>query len=371
MNTVAILTPHYAYNYGAKLQAFALAEAIRKLGNNIIFINRRPKESYCVSDKPLHWIHEKERQTRLKGFIEFEKKFLQPQTLPIYDNADYTNLDFSKYKAIVVGSDQIWRDSFFYSSFGYSQYLYFIKDDFVRKVSYAASFGKDTCIQPEERRKTISLLLKRFDNISVREESGVTILRNTYGVNGDWVADPTLLHTADFYCDFFSLSRNDKLSKTLSTYILANNLTCMKKCKFIAKSLDCDIYNIYKPTLYDKIKNHKFLYKLPDFRKIPSIIEWLNIILSSRYILTDSFHGMVFCIIFRKQFVVLNRKSGGTERYKSLLNLLGLSERLCEWNTTIEQINTLLKKEIDYEKVYDKLNVFREKSFVFLVNAIR
>ena len=75
MNTVAILTPHYAYNYGAKLQAFALAEAIRKLGNNIIFINRRPKESYCVSDKPLHWIHEKERQTRLKGFIEFEKNF--------------------------------------------------------------------------------------------------------------------------------------------------------------------------------------------------------------------------------------------------------------------------------------------------------
>ncbi len=370
MELIAIQTPHYAHNYGAQLQAFALAEAVRTLGYDVEYINRRPDTYACKSNSLRDLIRKAELQTHLAGFVQFEENYLQPQTPPIYNNTEYNKYDYSKYKAVIVGSDQIWRDSFFFSSFEYSPYLYFIKDESVRKISYAASFGKNTCVHPEERRKEISKLLKLFSNISVREESGIEILHNIYGVKGKWVADPTLLHTAALYRQKFSLSPVPGLCNTLSTYILGTDTKCVKKCKQIANTLECDCFNIYKPTLFDKIRNHKYLYLLPDFKRIPSVLDWLNTIMSSKFILTDSFHGMAFCILFKKQFVVLNRIDGGTERYISLLNLLGIPERLCEWNTDSAQIIKLLNREIDYQSVYKRLQLFRDESMTYLKTSL-
>lgn len=74
------------------------------------------------------------------------------------------------------------------------------------------------------------------------------------------------------------------------------------------------------------------------YKKVPSVLEWLEQIMNAKYVFTDSFHGMVFCILFKKQFVVMNNVAGGTERFTSLLECLGLSQRLCNWNEDIDSI---------------------------------
>lgn len=369
MGIVAILTPHYAHNYGAQLQAFALGQAIKKLGFQIEYINRRPDYYFSYSNAIDRFQKRLQLKTEGKGFLDFEEKYIQPQSIRIIDNNDYNQLDISKYQAIVVGSDQIWRDDYFYHSFEYSPYLYFVKDEKIKKISYAASFGKDTCNHPEDRRLIIENLLKDFTDISVREISGVKILKEVFHIGGTWVADPTLLHNADFYIKSICLKKEERESDFIVTYILGSNSRNIKIVNSLADKLGIPAKHIYKRSMC------KLAYKRPfslikRFRKVPTVFEWLNLILNAKYVFTDSFHGMVFCILFKKQFVVMNNKAGGTERFTSLLNRLGLIHRLCEWEDPIVKIQGTLFKSIDYDAVESSLDEFRKHSFDFLKNAL-
>lgn len=366
---VAIQTPHYAHNYGAVLQAFALGQIVREIGFDVEYIDRR--SSYydvysCIFDK---WHKKLRLKTEGKGFVDFETTYLQPQSIRILKNEDYNKLDTSRYAAIIVGSDQIWRDDYFIHSFEYSPYLYFVKNSNVKKISYAASFGKDTCSHPEERRRNIEKMLKDFYAISVREKSGVDILKNVFHVAGKWVADPTLLHDADFYIKKLQLKKQTVDDNRIVTYILGASPTNMKKVDDLAKKIGVSTKHIYKRSKFWLAYKRPFSL-LRKYRMVPSVIEWLENIMNAKYVFTDSFHGMVFCIIFRKQFVVLNNKAGGTERFISLLNRLGLSERLCNWDEDIEQIQEKLCSHIDYNNAENLLNEFKDLSVGFLRVAL-
>lgn len=364
-NLVAIQTPHYAHNYGAQLQAFALGLAVKSLGFDIEYIDRRPAyyfEYNSIFDK----LSKKfQLKTEGKGFLDFENKYLIPKSVRILHNEEYSQLDTSRYRAIIVGSDQIWRDDYFIHSFEYSPYLYFVHDKNVKKISYAASFGKNTCKHEEKIRCKIEELLHDFTAISVREVSGVQILDKVYHVKGKWVADPTLLHDAETYIHSFQLNKKLQLNNEIVTYILGASSFNMALIEKLAKSLDISVNHIYKRS------THWWMYKRPfsllkQYKKVPSVLEWLENIMNAKYVFTDSFHGMVFCILFKKQFVVMNNKAGGSERFTSLLNRLGLIERLCDWSLSVEKIQEKLFAPIDYESVYIKLNSFREESMTFL-----
>lgn len=256
-NLVAIQTPHYAHNYGAQLQAFALGLAVKSLGFDIEYIDRRPAyyfEYNSVFDKLLKKLQLK---TEGKGFLDFENKYLIPKSIRILHNEAYTQLDTSRYRAIIVGSDQIWRDDYFVHSFEFSPYLYFVHDENVKKISYAASFGKDTCKHKENIRCEIEKLLHDFSAISVREISGVQILKNVYHVNGKWVADPTLLHDADVYINSFQLQKKTQLNEEIVTYILGASSSNMTLIEKLAESLDIPVNHIYKRS------THWWMYKRP------------------------------------------------------------------------------------------------------------
>ena len=368
MALIAIQTPHYAHNYGAQLQAFALGQAIIKLGYDIEYINRRPA-NYFEFD---NWFDEILRKLQLasegRGFLQFENTFLQPQSIRLLHNSEYKNLDTSKYHAVVVGSDQIWRDDYFKYSFEYSPYLYFINNKNIKKVSYAASFGKNTCCPPKERRLKIAKLLSDFNAISVREKSGVNILKQVYNVDGIWVADPTLLHDADFYTEKFNLKTNN--NHHLVTYILGQRPECVRIINTIAKSLCVKVDNIYKIPQCRILKRYPFnRYRL--YKPVPSVLDWLDKIKNAEYVITDSFHGMVFCIIFQKKFVVINNSQGGSDRFTSLLGLLDLTHKLCEWSYDARIIIDNIKTEIDYDNVYCYLNAFRKQSIDYLRMSIQ
>lgn len=365
---VAIQTPHYAPNYGAQLQAFALGRAIKELGYDIEYINRRPSYFYEHSNVIDRFFKSLELKTRMKGFIEFEKLYLQPQSKLLIHNKDYSTLDVSKYKAIVVGSDQIWRDDYFYHSFEYSPYLFFFKSGATKKISYAASFGKNTCNPPEERRQRIEELLKDFNAISLREKSGVDILKETYNADGVWVADPTLLHNKEYYVKTLNLT--ESANPIIVTYILGASSAAMQKLNGISKKMHLPLDHIYKKS------NKWWMYKRPfstlaKYKSVPSVFEWLNKILSAEYVITDSFHGMCFSIIFHKQFIVINNKAGGSERFLSLLSKLGLTDRLLEWTASDKQIMTKLEEQIDYESVDTQKLQFTGHSISFLKDAIK
>ena len=364
---IAIQTPHYAFNYGAQLQAFALGLAIKEMGFDIEYINRRPSTYYEFVSKYDRFIRRKELETKFKGFTEFENKFLQPQSIRIIHNSEYDRLDVTKYAAVVVGSDQIWRDSYFHSSFEYSPYLYFFDNPNIRKVSYAASFGKKTCVQPEDRRIEISRLLKQFYAISVREESGVRILNDYYGVAGEWVADPTLLHTADLYIKKLNLTPKRNCDQCIVTYILGGTFKHFQKLNKISSKAQIPLKHIYNLYYHSKILNR---FKLNRFMKVPSVLEWLDLILNSKYVITDSFHGLAFSIIFNKQFVVINNSHGGSERFISLLSIVGLEDRMFEWESKEEDIIKKLYEKIDYTKVNSKLKMFVMPSKEFLLKSL-
>ena len=365
MALVAIQTPHYAHNYGAQLQAYALGIAVKSLGYDIEYIDRRPPYYFEYANILDKWLKKIQLNTEGKGFLEFENLYLIPKSRQILYNRDYSFLDTTRYCAIIVGSDQIWRDDYFFHSFEYSPYLYFIKDKSIKKISYAASFGKDTCKHPEERRRKIEDLLHDFSAISVREISGINILKEVYHVQGQWVLDPTLLHKAEVYIENLGLSKKEINNNEIVTYILGASSQNMKTIDSLGKSMRISINHIYKRSTYWWMYKRPFSL-LKRYKSVPSVFSWLDNILNAKYVFTDSFHGMVFCIIFKKQFIVMNNKAGGTERFTSLLDKLGLANRLCDWESSVEEVKELLFTPIDYEMVHTRLDNYRKDSYVFL-----
>lgn len=369
-NIVAIQTPHYALNYGAQLQAYALGQAIRALGYDIEYINRRPAYYFEFKNPIDKILKNKEYNIRAKIFEDFESKYLVPQSTQILHNEEYDGLDTSHYMAIVVGSDQIWRDDYFYHSFEYSPYLYFIHDKEIRKIAYAASFGKSTCTHPEERRRKIAACLQDFHRISVREKSGVKILQDVYGVSGKCVADPTLLHDGAFYVKNLRITELKESLPLITTYILGQSVSCFRSVESISKKFGIPLYNIYKKKSFDLLYKRPF-NRLDRFKAVPTMHDWLFHLLNSQYVLTDSFHGMIFSILFGKSFVVFNRKAGGSERYISLLEILGLQNRLCDWSESTENVAKVLMTPIDYDVVYEKLSLFKDESLLFLRDSLK
>ena len=128
-NIVAIQTPHYAYNYGAQLQAYALGMAIKSLGYDIEYIDRRPPYYFESSHYISRLFKHLERRTRGRGFEQFEKRLPQPKIR----KKSFINKDYPKTKRrqnigpLWLEVTKIWRDDYFFHSFEYSPYLYFFK----------------------------------------------------------------------------------------------------------------------------------------------------------------------------------------------------------------------------------------------------
>lgn len=369
---IGMVTPHYAANYGAKVQAFALAESLRKLGYAIEYINRRPAiGAYSDTNPVLRQLKKAEEIYNRKHFREFEAKYLQPQSPAIYSSDEFSKLTLSRYYGFTIGSDQMWRDNYFRPDFTPVAYLEFAKNYVAKKVAYAVSFGKGTCEYPEERRVYIESLIKKFTAVSVREKSGVEILKSTFGVNnGVWVSDPTLLLAKEEYIRLFGLDQQTQPRNETATYILSDNYKANGVYAAIGKAIGLPLNHFLKPKKYRILYNH-YVNRLPFFRRMPSIESWLDTILNAQYFVTDSFHGTVFAIIFGKQFVTLDNSVGGSERLTSLLGLLGLQDRLFSFSDSPSAIASKVKEPIDYDVVYSKLKPFVEHSRKYLEDSFK
>lgn len=354
---IGILTFHWANNYGAVIQTYALLSKLKELGHEAYIIDRR-----MVYKGILRKLYHKFSYEHFFSWRKFWKDadaFLQPKT-KTYTSHDELVKKFYKenFDAVIVGSDQVWR----WKLIGLNYFFDFISDNKTKRYSYAASFGLNEWHGTEEDRNAISELLKKFNRISVREESGVKICKETFGVDAELVLDPTLLHTGYFYEQTLLKNHNRQQSGKVVSYILGkNNKKQVKEIAGWAKSINLKHNELF----WTSIEHPSLIGKSEFHATHVTPTEWLNEIRNAEYIITNSFHATVFSILFQKQFVVLTHIGGGNNRIETLFNSLGIKNR-CVADTS--RINEIIEEKIDYRTIEDNHDKLCELSIKFLKN---
>lgn len=379
---IAILTQPLGKNYGGILQAYALQQILLSLGYDTVVIDRQ--ENY-PSFKLMVWRIASVIKCIVSKYIRRDPNILIQS--PISNNYitdkrlvyDYSELnDFvvqhikrtneirtsSRIKRfliknnihrVIVGSDQVWREEYspcitdFFGSF-------LCSCEGIRIVSYAASFGLETIPISINKQPQCRALLNRFHSVSVRENSAVRLLQKEWNINAELVLDPTLLLERSMYENLIDKRRESKVG--LFYYILDESNEKQQIANKISDMLNIDIEQIS-------------LYPRDDFGnagKLSSISDWLYCVAHSKFILTDSYHGCVFSIIFNKPFIVIANRERGIDRFKTLLDSLALSHRLVYSSNQISE--ELLEENVNYVEVNRLLYSKIQESLDFLKKAL-
>lgn len=333
--SVGIVTFHSANNYGAVLQCYALSEVLKELGCQTVELIDLPLHA-----KPKNWRSRLRSKVSGYSFSGFRRNFLP----------DVVSRDKKK-SLYVFGSDQIWNPQITKSNAP----LFFGSwvDEVAPKVSYAASFGLSMWNFPEYS-NLVKELLKSFHSIAVRESSGVDICKDIFSIEASKVVDPTLLLT-----DYNAVFKQRKPSNTLACYIFS------KSEKNLEGIVKLGAQKKLKPVLLNDFRLRKGIKSIP----FPTVSKWLSHIESSEVVLTDSFHCMVFSIVFKKDFIAIPAIPERAGRMLSLLQDLGLESRFFN---SIDEIDTSdeVNNKVDYKIVHNKLKTLREDSILFLKNVL-
>lgn len=358
---IGILTLPFNNNYGGYLQCYALMTILKQMGHDVELIYRRQDKRplklrtkilikniiKIIRHREVPSIipnYEKELCSKGQNMMPFVDKNIVPKTLPLYSTKDFNVFVTNRYDVIVVGSDQLWRPDYVPNIHDF--FLADIKDRHVKRVAYAASFGSDNPYFTEKQKHDCGVAISKFSSISVREKSGIDIIKR-FGwkcVMPQVVLDPTLLLSREHYNSLLPQIKSKSCGK-ICCYILDWSEDISHKISTISNRVGLSIFHILDP------KRKKY----PSY-KIPSIEDWLSAIRDSEMVITDSYHGTVFSIIFQKPFVFLGNKERGNTRIESLFNLL--------------EIDINKTKNLDYDKVVNRIEILRTKSISFLQNSI-
>lgn len=365
---VGILTLPISTNYGGTLQAIALYRLLHVQGYEVVLIYK--KSSLVLWKRiiikillkiPFHdFKNFKATYKEKKEKKDFHRDFIAKEILTISEDL-YSKKDlalFSKkerFDAVIVGSDQVWRKAYINDKYYKSYFLDFLDGTRVKKIAYAASFGKNYW-EGKDDIEDISKCLKDFSAVSTRELSGVDICKNSFKIdNVKHVLDPTLLMGKEYYLNDIIFKNDTSIIHRgrLVTYVLDEAEDKKEIINFIQSSLNIEYTNHLKG-----FNCSSAIYTIP---------QWLASFAYADMIITDSFHGMVFSIIFEKKFVVIGNASRGLDRFTSLLAMLGLEDRLV---FSLRDIKSKVMKDIDYSIVSKILNLKKQKSYDFLADAL-
>ncbi|MDM1384255.1 polysaccharide pyruvyl transferase family protein [Myroides marinus] len=374
MKKVCVFTQPLISNYGGILQNYALQQILERNNYVVNTINRLGRISdyriflQKIKQKIFNHHNNKLLYRAQHTLIAVNSKDFIDRKLNVLNVYNPTNETLKKlvlenhYETIIVGSDQVWRPKY---SIDISQdFLGFIQSS-IKKVAYAASFGTDKWEFSDELTRTCSKLLRDFNAVSVREDSGVDLCKEFLGCEAEQVLDPTLLLTQQDYLEIIKEKINDKTEGGIYTYILDKSKDKVEIIKTITKVLNKSVFNKQPKYALNNNKSLEFSY---DSFGYPAIEEWLAGFRDADFIVTDSFHGTVFSIIFNKPFVAISNSERGRARFISLLKLFNLENRLVEDKVDIEVILQL--GDIDFAKVNSLLDIERKKSIDFLLKNI-
>lgn len=345
---IALLTIWHEGNYGAELQTYATIKILKQLGHDVSLIDIRLSDMQRMSWKGRIGCLLSSLGPSSRKFNDFwSDKF--PLTRR-YRSADELKQNPPDADVYVVGSDQVWNPEIT-QSFSEIFFLNFGPDS-IRRVSFASSFGKENW--GSYQTDVVRQLLKRFQAISCRENSGVHILKETFGIDATNVLDPTLL-----FDDYAELTGEIEEVSTLAYYPLDNSPKLESYSESLAKRLGLKTVNanwktyIYGSAVWDR----------------NSIGEWIRDIAQSKFVLTPSFHGLAMCLIYQRQFAVIVENKARATRMMSLLEQLDIQDRVFNSFEEMDKSRPWARL-IDYETINEKLSKLRDKSFYFLKIAL-
>jgi hypothetical protein len=370
MLKIGIITYHFVPNYGAAMQAWALQEYLMGEGYDVKIIDYRPShlifggnlfiprnilgvKMNCIKLLlkvcAFRSLFSKKERIKNQKFAKFHKDFFRLTKQRLHNHKELNNLD-EKFDVYICGSDQIWNASN-HSGIDDAYFLGFLSN-LDKKVSYAASFGRASIEDSYKCR--IARLLKSFNFISVRELSGTHIVKELTNYDVEYVLDPTLLFHGDYPEPHESA---DSKGSFIFSYALRARKLVASTNDYISKKLNLEIIS-------DKPHNIKEVALSP--------FEWVSHIRHARFVVTNSYHGTLFSIIFRKAFIYValsGKKAGYNDRAINLLKDVGLTE-LIIYEYDEEKINQILDNTINWEKVGSKINVKRSFSQAYLKRAL-
>lgn len=363
---IAIVTLPLYINYGGILQCYALQTVLERMGHDVVVLEK-PKygrsypfikalaickrlfKRYVLSKKVnILWAPHEIVSSHIKQFI---RRYIHHSYKRVWSSQTLCNID-----AFVVGSDQIWRPE--YSHPIENAFLDFTKGMEVKRIAYAASFGVEQCTFSGEQLHHCSTLLKQFDAVSVREDSGVRICKESFGVEAEQMLDPTLLLDADDYRKLIYTAKTIPSKGNMLVYILDVTEEKKRLVEQIAEERGLTPYWL------DNDTNSESVFWNGEAKM--SVEQWLRAFDDATFVLTDSFHGCVFSILFKKSFIVFGNEDRGITRFASLLKIFSLNERMICSYKEYENKRMIVNEDIDYVSVFKKLLKERNRAFCFI-----
>ena len=374
---IGILTQPLHNNYGGLLQNYALQQVLIRAGHEVETIDWEYPQSlhtllYRVKMKILSWLlpdqypklryepNEQERALIQRNTKYFISKYIK-HTETVHTKSDFRNQSSKgQYDAYVVGSDQCWRPR--YNSFLTSMFLDFIQDKQVRRIAYAASFGTDQWEFTPEMTSICAPLARKFDFVSVREDSGVKLCKDHLGVNAVHVLDPTMLLTKEDYVYLIEVEKEPQSKGTLFNYILDPDAVKTAFINRVVKERGLKSFQILPPCQAETRTKDDIKNRIEDC-VFPGVTTWLRAFMDAEMTIVDSFHGMVFSIIFNKPFWVIGNVNRGMSRFTSLLKLFHLEDRLLDKEKL---------QEVDINRIIDwaSVNVILQQKHKKCINLL-
>lgn len=386
MKKVGIVSCYFKNNYGSMLQAYATKKVLdnNNIENETISIDgnkdfSKGKKKYYISqmfnfnfiksklgmikmkfDMKFNKTLGKNVAIRNKKYKEFRREFNLSRSSNTY--LDLTKLASERYTDIVLGSDQLWLPVNVVSDYYTLNWV----PNTINKISYSTSFGVANI--PKKYNDLYKKFLSRINHLSVREDTGVKIIKDISGLDAKLVCDPTILLTKEEW-DEIAIKERIIKDKYILCYFLGNNI---EHRKFVERLKEKTGFKIVSLNHADEFVKYSDKYcDIAPYDIGPR--EWINLVKNAEYVCTDSFHGTVFSLIYNKKFFNFRRYSSNSKastnsRLDSLLNIVEVSnERIL---TGLEDVEDVLDYKIDFKKVNVNLDEYRQKSKKWLLNSI-
>lgn len=366
---IGIITLPPLCNYGGIIQSYALQKTLQKAGHQVVLIDfpnewniKNPQKTLLyinrfiqkyILRKPITVKIDKKYNDDLQLITQNTSKFINKYIQRIIIS-DFSELQPSKFDALVVGSDQIWRPKYFNRAIE-NAYFSFAKDWKIKRISYAASFGTDKWEYTPEQTAACSQLIRLFDGVSVRENSGIKLCNKYLESDAIQVLDPTMLLEKEDYIGLIKAANLPQSTGDLFCYILDKTPEKDEITSQLSKR--------YKLTPFEVNAKYNDSNAKIEERIQPAVEQWLRAFYDAKLIFTDSFHACVFSIIFNKPFIVFGNKERGMSRFDSLLEMFELKERLI---LVPEDIIKVVNYPINWDKITAKLLTMQQQSLTFL-----
>lgn len=354
MKKISLVTYHCSPNIGAIMQTYALCRFLKEHGYEVEIVDIRnfePNLQTISEGSPL--------LIRLVKSVIYPKRIhnifknFYPAVSKHYMNMEELKSNPPQSNYYIVGSDQVWNQTI--SRDKALAYFLDFGDDSVKRLSYASSFGL-TEWKPGEYAATeyVKRCLDRFDFISVRELEGQKILKETFDKEATIVLDPTFLNSS-----YPEITGKVRQRKEIVSYKLEKTADFWEYMPMVSQ----------KTCLPVLLLNHNYPKKGYKYHFNPTVSQWVERIAGASFVITDSFHGVAFSVIYKKQFAAVINHNGKESRLVSLLKLLHLEDRMFD---SVEELSKsdCWKTAIDYTKVDKYLSPLKEQSVSYLFEAL-